>query len=382
MTVSGRLRRPWPDLPAMQFPAYAPALTAVAVAGSFLPGLVGISGGVLAASLLMAYAHPRLCRAARDHARHRRPRLSCSAALYVTVLVFGWPVLVMSLARPRRHRLRLSRPRRAGSAAPSHRILTTLKPLRRTTMEVILLERVAKLGQMGEVVRVKDGFARNFLLPQGKALRATEANKAKFEGMKVELRGQATSSQGRGRQGRREARRQDLPGASVRRPKPASSTARCRRATSPTLLDRGRLRGRPQPDRAQRADQDHRPAQGADRAASGGRGHGHDQRRAQRRRGRAAGARRGRHGPPRGRRRRGRSRGREGRGGSVLRAGRGRSQATATKTPPRTRPRRRKRPLAQSKISNSFGGGRAAGGGGGGAASGDGGGGAMAAVGC
>ena len=54
-------------------------------------------------------------------------------------------------------------------------------------MEVILLERVAKLGQMGEVVRVKDGFARNFLLPKGKALRATEANKAKYEGMKVDL---------------------------------------------------------------------------------------------------------------------------------------------------------------------------------------------------
>jgi large subunit ribosomal protein L9 len=54
-------------------------------------------------------------------------------------------------------------------------------------MEVILLERVAKLGQMGEVVRVKDGFARNFLLPQGKALRATDANKAKFEVMKVDL---------------------------------------------------------------------------------------------------------------------------------------------------------------------------------------------------
>jgi large subunit ribosomal protein L9 len=54
-------------------------------------------------------------------------------------------------------------------------------------MEVILLERVPKLGQMGDVVRVKDGFARNFLLPQGKALRATAANKAKFETMKVEL---------------------------------------------------------------------------------------------------------------------------------------------------------------------------------------------------
>jgi large subunit ribosomal protein L9 len=56
-----------------------------------------------------------------------------------------------------------------------------------TVMEVILLERVAKLGQMGDVVRVKDGFARNFLLPKGKALRATEENKAKFDSMKVHL---------------------------------------------------------------------------------------------------------------------------------------------------------------------------------------------------
>lgn len=54
-------------------------------------------------------------------------------------------------------------------------------------MEVILLERVAKLGQMGETVRVKDGFARNFLLPKGKALRATKENKARFEGMRQEL---------------------------------------------------------------------------------------------------------------------------------------------------------------------------------------------------
>src|SRR4029079_9042918 len=55
------------------------------------------------------------------------------------------------------------------------------------TMEVILLERVAKLGQMGDVVRVKDGFARNFLLPKGKALRATKENRARFDTMKVEL---------------------------------------------------------------------------------------------------------------------------------------------------------------------------------------------------
>jgi large subunit ribosomal protein L9 len=54
-------------------------------------------------------------------------------------------------------------------------------------MQVILLERVAKLGQMGEVVRVKDGFARNFLLPAGKALRATKENKTRFDSMKVQL---------------------------------------------------------------------------------------------------------------------------------------------------------------------------------------------------
>ena len=53
-------------------------------------------------------------------------------------------------------------------------------------MDVILLERVAKLGHMGEVVTVKDGYARNFLLPQGKALRASDTNKARFEAEKAE----------------------------------------------------------------------------------------------------------------------------------------------------------------------------------------------------
>ena len=54
-------------------------------------------------------------------------------------------------------------------------------------MEVILLERISRLGQMGETVKVRDGFARNFLLPQGKALRANEANKKKFEGQRAQL---------------------------------------------------------------------------------------------------------------------------------------------------------------------------------------------------
>jgi large subunit ribosomal protein L9 len=54
-------------------------------------------------------------------------------------------------------------------------------------MQVILLERIARLGQMGDTVTVKDGFARNFLLPQGKALRANKANMARFESERVEL---------------------------------------------------------------------------------------------------------------------------------------------------------------------------------------------------
>src|SRR5262249_61797333 len=54
-------------------------------------------------------------------------------------------------------------------------------------MEVSLIARVAKVGQMGDVVRVKDGFARTYLLPKGKALRATKDNGSRFEKMKVEL---------------------------------------------------------------------------------------------------------------------------------------------------------------------------------------------------
>ena len=57
-------------------------------------------------------------------------------------------------------------------------------------MQVILLERVEKLGQMGDVVEVKPGFARNYLLPQGKALRATDDNKKRFEGRRAQLEAQ------------------------------------------------------------------------------------------------------------------------------------------------------------------------------------------------
>jgi large subunit ribosomal protein L9 len=63
-------------------------------------------------------------------------------------------------------------------------------------MEVILLERIGRLGQMGDTVRVKDGYARNFLLPNGKALRATKDNKARFEGMRADLEAKNVAAKG------------------------------------------------------------------------------------------------------------------------------------------------------------------------------------------
>ncbi|MEM1103371.1 MAG: 50S ribosomal protein L9 [Pseudomonadota bacterium] len=63
-------------------------------------------------------------------------------------------------------------------------------------MDIILLERVGKLGHIGDVVTVKDGFARNYLLPQKKALRATEANKQYFESQRAELEAQNEERKG------------------------------------------------------------------------------------------------------------------------------------------------------------------------------------------
>jgi large subunit ribosomal protein L9 len=60
-------------------------------------------------------------------------------------------------------------------------------------MQVILLEKVINLGNLGEIVKVRDGYARNFLIPQGRARRATETNKAEFEAKRVELEKQAAT---------------------------------------------------------------------------------------------------------------------------------------------------------------------------------------------
>ena len=63
-------------------------------------------------------------------------------------------------------------------------------------MEVILLERVGRLGHIGDTVKVKDGYARNFMLPRGKALRATESNKKKFESQRTEIEARNLAQKG------------------------------------------------------------------------------------------------------------------------------------------------------------------------------------------
>ena len=100
-------------------------------------------------------------------------------------------------------------------------------------MEIILLERVEKLGAIGDVVNVKPGFARNFLLPRGKALRASEANKKKFEADRARIEADNAKRRDIAR-----AEAKDVDGASVtmirQTPRPRSSVSqRARRRTPP-----------------------------------------------------------------------------------------------------------------------------------------------------
>jgi hypothetical protein len=94
--VSGRLRRPWPDIAAMQLPGFTPLLLAGSLLGAFLPGLIGFAAGVLAASLLMAYA---ILGFAVLHAitRGMDSRSFVLAGVYAVVGIFHLPLLVMTL---------------------------------------------------------------------------------------------------------------------------------------------------------------------------------------------------------------------------------------------------------------------------------------------
>ncbi len=96
VNVSGRLKRPWPSLPDMQFPPFAPALTAVAIAGTFLTGILGTVSSILAASLTMAYGFLGF---AVLHAitRNAKPRGILLGTAYAAVMVFGWPILLVAM---------------------------------------------------------------------------------------------------------------------------------------------------------------------------------------------------------------------------------------------------------------------------------------------
>ena len=94
--ISGRLKRPWPDLAALTLPASTSGFLAAAVAGSFLPDLLGILAGAFAASLLMVFA---MLGFAVLHAitRGMSSRALVLAAVYAAAVVLGWPVLAMSI---------------------------------------------------------------------------------------------------------------------------------------------------------------------------------------------------------------------------------------------------------------------------------------------
>ena len=119
-------------------------------------------------------------------------------SVYAAVLLLEWPLLVLCLLGLIEivFNVRERIARRRQSPTIPHHPHSDSSDQGETTMEVILLERIGKLGQMGEVVRVKDGYARNFLLPRGKALRATADNKSRFEGMKAELQTKSLEAKG------------------------------------------------------------------------------------------------------------------------------------------------------------------------------------------
>jgi Predicted membrane protein (DUF2232) len=96
VNLSGRLRRPWPDIPSMTFPVWAPLVLAAATAASFAPDLTGIAAGIVSASLLMAYA---ILGFAVVHSISRRlaSRPLVIAGTYVIVFAFGWPIIAMTV---------------------------------------------------------------------------------------------------------------------------------------------------------------------------------------------------------------------------------------------------------------------------------------------
>ncbi len=94
--VSGRLKRPWPQISRMDFPPFAATVLAIAIAGTFLPGLIGLASGVFTASLLLAYALLGLA-VLHTVTLGMTGRGFMLTGLYFTVGLFGWPIVLMSL---------------------------------------------------------------------------------------------------------------------------------------------------------------------------------------------------------------------------------------------------------------------------------------------
>jgi ribosomal protein L9 len=172
--MSGRSKRPKDDIPSqLRMPRTAAIALAVGGAMSFVDGGLGLIGWTICGAFGMGFIIAGFAIA------HHRTRGKPARAAFVGGLSLDGPLYravgVFPVPRAVRHG-----PHSHGDRLRSQlQNLTT--PRKDTTMDVILLERIAKLGQMGETVKVRDGYARNFLLPQGKALRANAANKARFE---------------------------------------------------------------------------------------------------------------------------------------------------------------------------------------------------------
>jgi hypothetical protein len=96
VNVSGLLKRPWPSLPDMQFPPFAPALLAVAIAGTFVPGIAGTVASILAASLSIAYGILGFA-VLHSITRNTKARPLLLGTSYAAVFVFGWPVLLIAM---------------------------------------------------------------------------------------------------------------------------------------------------------------------------------------------------------------------------------------------------------------------------------------------
>jgi len=93
---SGRLKRPWPKISEMTFPSYAPALLAFAVAGTFMPDLIGVGSSIVSASMLVAYALLGLA-VMHTVTAGINGRAFMLAGMYLTLGLFGWPILLMAL---------------------------------------------------------------------------------------------------------------------------------------------------------------------------------------------------------------------------------------------------------------------------------------------